>query len=181
MYITKHQLTESLREIKEQRIKRDRELLESLNDVMRQKNMTGQIAVIEKQKEFLAHVYEKASAYTNLIMVGGYAGLFAIWQFTRDFLTHTESVLVALLTLSSIIVFVGFEVYKNVSTALLLMRLGRVINQVSTADRNKAWEQAFRSHHVTQTKLWPFFLIPTVVTGFGAGIVLMVALVCDIL
>ena len=32
--------------------------------------------------------FDRASAYTNLLMLGGYAGAFAIWNFTRDILVH---------------------------------------------------------------------------------------------
>ena len=31
-------------------------------------------------------VFDRAAAYTNLIMFGGYVGGFAIWNFTRDML-----------------------------------------------------------------------------------------------
>ena len=35
---------------------------------------------VDIQIRIIAGAYEKANAYTNLIIVAGYAGLFALWQ-----------------------------------------------------------------------------------------------------
>jgi len=37
---------------------------------------------------YLGASYEKAMAYTNLIVVAGYAGFFALWQITKDYLSR---------------------------------------------------------------------------------------------
>ena len=58
--------------------------------------------------------YDRATAYTNLIMLGGYAGGFAIWNFTRDHLTATASMWVAIFLLLSLTAFILFEIYKMV-------------------------------------------------------------------
>ena len=181
MYITDYQLKRIVAEAEGQSIKRNQELVESLNAVIHEQKLTGQIAVIEQQKQILAHIYEKAAAYTNLIMVGGYAGLFAVWQFTRHSLSTTVTLFIAVLAMTSLICFVGFEVYKNVTTSLFLLRLGRVISShVPEQDRIEAWQLAVTGHATRQAKLWPFFLIPTVTTGFIAGVVLLIALLFEL-
>ena len=35
---------------------------------------------VDIQIKIIVGAYEKANAYTNLIIVAGYAGLFALWQ-----------------------------------------------------------------------------------------------------
>src|SRR5229473_781460 len=67
---------------------------------------------VEIQIRIIAGAYEKANAYTNLIILAGYAGLFALWQFTKDNLSRTQVLVSALLTLTSITIFVLFEIYK---------------------------------------------------------------------
>jgi len=43
--------------------------------------------ILEAQKELLAHTFSQAQAYTNVILVAGYAGFFAIWSFIKPELT----------------------------------------------------------------------------------------------
>lgn len=59
-------------------------------------------------------VFDRAAAYTNLIMFGGYAGGFAIWNFTRDHLTERSEIWAALLLTISLMTFIFFEVFKMI-------------------------------------------------------------------
>jgi ABC-type transport system involved in multi-copper enzyme maturation permease subunit len=68
--------------------------------------------------EIQSKLFDKSSAYANLIMVGGYAGAFTIWSYTRHSLTQTGNVLTALLLGFSLTVFVLFEVYKMAKSIL---------------------------------------------------------------
>lgn len=68
-------------------------------------------AFIEKQKEIVLSSYEQAKSYSNIIMMGGYAGLFAIWSFTKDDLAQWQTMLVGLLAVLSVFSFVLFEIY----------------------------------------------------------------------
>jgi hypothetical protein len=64
--------------------------------------------VVEIQSE----LFDKASAYSNLIMVGGYAGTFTVWANTRSQLPAKANILIALLLGVSLAVFVCYQVYK---------------------------------------------------------------------
>ena len=68
--------------------------------------------VVDIQIRIIAGAYEKANAYTNLIIVAGYAGLFALWQFTKDNLSRRQVIISGLLTITSLAIFVLFEIYK---------------------------------------------------------------------
>src|SRR5438034_479873 len=68
--------------------------------------------VVDTQIRIIAGSYDKANAYTNLIILAGYAGLFALWQFTKDNLGRTQVLVSGLLFLISITIFVVFEIYK---------------------------------------------------------------------
>ncbi|PIP19226.1 MAG: hypothetical protein COT38_05815 [Candidatus Omnitrophica bacterium CG08_land_8_20_14_0_20_41_16] len=60
-------------------LKQDQKLVEHINEIIKQQNLTGQVSLIEQQKEILSHIYQKASSYTNLIILAGYVGIFGIW------------------------------------------------------------------------------------------------------
>jgi hypothetical protein len=70
----------------------------------------------EKQKEIIidiqSRLYDKTAAYSNIIMLGGYAGGFTIWSYTKAELTHRANVLTALLLGFSLFVFILHEIYK---------------------------------------------------------------------
>ncbi|MEQ9190478.1 MAG: hypothetical protein RLQ25_08230 [Alphaproteobacteria bacterium] len=62
--------------------------------------------------DILTKVFDRAAAYTSLILFGGYAGGFAIWNFTNDLLGPTAKAWVALLLTISLATFIFFEVFK---------------------------------------------------------------------
>jgi hypothetical protein len=68
----------------------------------------------EAQIKVTTASFDKAAAYTNLMLLGGYAGFFGLWQLTKDFLTKPQALWAALLVLASLAAFVLFEVVKMV-------------------------------------------------------------------
>lgn len=68
--------------------------------------------IIEAQTKVVTASCNSAAAYTNLIMLGGYAGYFGLWQLTREHLSKTQALWVALLILISLLTFIAFEVIK---------------------------------------------------------------------
>lgn len=76
----------------------------------------------EAMIEIVTRTFDRATAYTNLIMLGGYAGAFTIWSFTRGDLPKTARILVAVLLGISLCAFVFFETFKMVFTAKTFMR-----------------------------------------------------------
>ncbi len=119
-------LKQMLEQMEKASLDRDNKLSESIKSVMRQQSLTGQIAILQQQKEILAHVYQKAAAYTNLVMIGGYAAAFGIWQLTKEFIGAEQSMIVGLLIIASIVLFAGFEVYKMISHAVFFRKLNRM-------------------------------------------------------
>ena len=155
-------------------VKRDQELLNHINMIIKTQNLNNQIAVIEQYKQILSHLYQNAISYTNLIILAGYAGIFAIWQLTRDKLDNTITIWIALLISCSLIIFVGHEVWKMISEALFFRRLNKIIEKnITEKDRITAWQLAFVEYAQRQSKTWAYFLIPTVLFGFSAGFILI--------
>jgi hypothetical protein len=155
-------------------VERDKRLADSITSVIRLQNVSGQLSSLQQQKEILAHIYEKASAYTNLVMIGGYAAMFALWQLMKSHLTYGQELLVATLVTSSIILFAGFEVLKMISSALFFRRLDKILSSsVLESERVQGWQVAWKDYSAKQSRAWIYFLVPTVLTGFGAGFILL--------
>jgi len=103
-----------IQKIQQDWAKRDQELVSYINEIIKKQNLSGQISFIEQQKQILSHLYQKAGSYTNLVMLAGYAGIFGIWQFTHELLSRRVTMWVALLISLSLMLFVGYEVWKMI-------------------------------------------------------------------
>jgi hypothetical protein len=66
------------------------------------------------QERITASAYDYATVYTAVIIFGGYAGFFAIWQLTKEYLSKDQALSSALLIMASLLSFILFEVYKMV-------------------------------------------------------------------
>ncbi|MDD3580094.1 MAG: hypothetical protein PHW74_03615 [Desulfobacca sp.] len=153
---------------------RDKKLVDYINRIIRQQNLSGQISVSQQQKEFLAYIYRKAASYTNLVIIAGYTGIFAVWQLTKNQLTDVQEAIVALLSTASLLLFAGYEVYKMISQTLFLRRLDRITkSQITEVERPRVWQLAWDDFSRKEIRVWSYFLIPTLLTGFGAGFLLL--------
>jgi len=73
--------------------------------------------ILDAVKETQGDHFERASAYVNIIIAGGYAGAFAVWSLVGDVLSKTQRAWVGMLLLASILVFVMWEVTKMILLA----------------------------------------------------------------
>ena len=174
MSVMVDQLNKVLEKINKESIERDQKLGRAIESVIRQQNLSGQIGAIQLQKEILTHSYEKTTAYTNLVMIGGYAGMFAIWQLMKSHFSTSEELMIGSLMAASILLFAAHEVYKMISQALFFRRLNKVLSsEVSDDERGRGYQIAWRDNAVMESKIWIYFLIPTLLTGFGSGLLIL--------
>jgi hypothetical protein len=128
--------------------------------------------------DIYSKAYDRAAAYTNLIMLGGYAGGFAIWNFTRAYLTARASAWTALLLLSSLTVFILFEIYKmvfhtrhGIKIAALLRQskpVAEIVSDVQEYDKIIVREGLFFVQ-----RIWGTALAVCVVTALAAMVILV--------
>lgn len=167
-----NQIRQQFEKMEKARLDRDNDIVNSINSIIRQQSLSGQLSILQQQKEILAHVYDKASAYSNLIMMGGYAAIFAIWQLMKSHLNFWQESLIAFLVTSSIILFTGFEIYKMISHAVFFRRLDKILSSsVPESQHVQAWQIAWKQRQAKESTIWIYFLIPTLLTGVGAGFV----------
>ena len=82
----------------------------------------NQRKVVDLMSEIQGKMADKAAAYTNLILIGGYAGIFTIWSNMKATLPLNARVLVAGSVLASLAAFIGFEIYKMIFTAVRFLK-----------------------------------------------------------
>ena len=128
---------------------------------------------IQKQKEVIMTSSEQAKSYSNIIMMGGYAGLFAIWGFTKSNLEKWQSMSVGLLALLSVLIFVLFELYGLWFRSTQTFNLLRQLKKAERLDKFPAdygKQELKRSEMLA--KLWPFFFFSAIATALLAALIL---------
>ena len=125
---------------------------------------------IAKQKELVTSSYEQAKNYSNIIMLGGYAGLFAIWNFTKNDIEQWQSISVGLLAMISVLSFVLFEIYGIWLQATQTFNL---ISQLQEAEKLNKFPEDYGKQGVKRAerlaKIWPYFFFVTLSSGILAG------------
>lgn len=140
--------------------------------------------IVDSQIRIITGAYNQASAYTNLIIIAGYAGFFALWQMTKDYLGRKQTLFSALLMLFSVLIFMLFEVYKaHYSSRVLRDYQNAVQNREETTtlpelvEKMKGFEQVEQRAALRFVTLWHATFWATTITGVGAGLILGVAFV----
>ena len=128
--------------------------------------------MIDALNKIVAFSYDKAAAYTNVVLVAGYASFFALWSTTKPVLTHWLSLTALLLMTISATVFVLFELYKMIHSGRFFLDHKHLItDQELRKDPKKLqaklneFEQLQNLHTLRFTKVWVVVLWLTVPTG----------------
>lgn len=69
-----------------------------------------------------SRLFDKATAYFNVICLAGYAGCFALWTYLQPHLSVHRNSYIALFLGLSLVTFVVHEVYKMVSTSIIMKK-----------------------------------------------------------
>jgi hypothetical protein len=127
--------------------------------------------------EITTKTYDKAAAFTNIIMVAGYAAAFTIWAYTRAQLPPRANIIVALALLVSVVTFVAFEVLKMVVSARIFMRTRKVLVASSTPTAFlRAVEEAKRSDERTLLRFMPIWRVVLTVCALAALVAFLLLL-----
>ncbi len=129
----------------------------------------------DERVEFLIRIlsamYDKAMAYTNLIIVAGYAGFFAVWSSMKDNLSPVEMFLSALCITLSLTVFISWEVFGMIARTKNLKGLLRVLdappNEFQAALDKQ--QMAEKTQNICVLRIWIVALIFTVTPALVAA------------
>lgn len=132
---------------------------------------------LEVQKEVLVETFNQAKAYTNVIMVAGYAGAFALWQ-SQSNLTPATSLAVGLLLAISISTFIGWEIFGMIQRFKSIAALRQSIEHPERFVEEISRYQANAIRQVRQVeRLWhPVIFVAA--GSAGLALVILVSAFC---
>ncbi|WP_342245280.1 hypothetical protein [Pseudomonas sp. OTU5201] len=132
---------------------------------------------IDKQIEAIQQLYEKlassAISYTNLILAAGYGGYLAFWATVSGKVPAWLFSLTGFLILTSLTLFIGWEISKMVWGAIHMRRIDKLLQGQKGPHIVAQYQAAYASNQQRTGTVWIFFLIPTVLTGLGAAFTLI--------
>lgn len=133
-----------------------------------QKRAADKIA--EAQQKLLTTSYDKAAAYTTVIIFGGYAGFFTLWQLSKEHLSKEQALWSALLILISMLAFVLFEVIKMILVTRSVIRQARTLRDPAVrrdpVTLLKALEGMEQAH---SSGLGPFLVVWAITVAVALG------------
>lgn len=114
----------------------------------------NQPSLLEAQKELLSSTFGQAQAYTNVVLVAGYAGFFGIWSFVRDDLSRGTMFISALLITISLGFFVLWEVAGMIMRNNVLTSLATVVaDEAKFAEGLAAYKRKRQEQNTFDTHL----------------------------
>jgi hypothetical protein len=144
--------------------------------------MTPNDEIFAAQEKLFSAGFDKARAYSQIVSGIGYAGIFAAWTFTKQYLTRGEIFWSAFLACLSIAAFVLFEVFTTFITSRMFLGLARALEDRSKflqviAEREKEEKRLQYVYSRAWAVLWPF----SFVTGVAAAGILLGAFIGNLL
>ena len=134
---------------------------------------------VAETTRLLAALYDKASGYTKIIIVVGYAGFFAIWGNVKSDLSKFELLASAFCLSFSLMVFVFWEVAVMLFASRNLSELQKVLQAPANEFEKRLDElkslEAGRSVRVFRG--WYVILLLTILPGLVGGAILMGAFI----
>lgn len=139
-----------------------------------------------KVNEFIQsqdQAFQKLEAYSKTIIALGYAGLFGVWAYVRNVLSHRAIVATALLVGFSLLVYVVWEVGSMIQRTQLQHRFNRLLLN-NPADQAKAISDylvLIRADQTRAVSIWRVVLVLTVIPGFAGALILLYNILADLI
>ncbi|NJC50287.1 UNVERIFIED_ORG: hypothetical protein GGR78_003593 [Xanthomonas campestris] len=91
--------------------------------------------LVEAQRTLLRESMAAAASYTNVIMVAGYAALFAFWSQGKEWLTKATLLSSGVAIALSVFMFVGWEVFGMVIRSVANLSIAEAIRNPAEFER----------------------------------------------
>lgn len=120
-------------------------------------------------------VFEKAQAYSNALTLGGYAGIFAVWTFSRGVLPLRTTNAVIVLVGVSLILYVSWEIFGMIQRAAGAERFLALVDKSPTDFFQIFGQQEAENRRIARRYFlaWKVVIIPTIITGYAAALLLV--------
>ena len=134
--------------------------------------------IIEAYTKVAGVLYEKAMAYTNLIILAGYGAYFGLWQVTKGNITKRQAMCSALLMLASLVAFVMFQLWSGYFSSRSLLELVRIMHDPENQTSGTGLLAAFAEHGSVERRrsvrfgrVWHWVFMFTAISGLaGEGV-----------
>lgn len=161
---------EAINKSNQERVEADNKLLNDIKRVSVGLNNLNADYQVHKYRLELAASYSNSAAYSNVIMLGGYAATFALWNMIYSTMMPYQNFVVGILLMSSVFFFAAFEVYKMIAGVRKTSHMRNLLNAGSSHEKlNEQWAIAKDFYQVEESRFWTYQIWITVPTGFGAG------------
>ncbi|MGJ0426773.1 hypothetical protein [Methylocystis sp.] len=135
---------------------------EQVQKALQEQQEKIQKALIEASSK----AFEKAQAYTNVIIIAGYAGAFSLWSSTKAQLPNKANVIIALLLGFSMLVFVLHEIYGMIQRSIHFHKISPLINMQLPSDEKLRRTEA--KAELNNNPIWIASLLGTIPTALAA-------------
>ncbi len=120
-------------------------------------------------------IFEKAQAYTNVIIAAGYAGSLALWNFAKPNMTPRGVAWTVLLIGISLVAFVTWEITLMIYRATAMAAFGKAVRKQPTDffrlldEYNAEQQQRAAKNYI----LWKVTLAPTILMGYAGALLII--------
>jgi len=144
--------------------------------------------ILDSQMKLASAIYDKTMAYTNLIIMAGYAGFFGLWSITKDNLTPKQVLWSALFLLISGSSFVFFETVKMIVNASFMLSRNSALKRIPGKQNLNEIINIFNEHdkttesrHVKFICFWVIALMIIIPTALIGVSILMYSFIVNLL
>jgi hypothetical protein len=127
---------------------------------------------IEDAVKIATEVFSAATAYTNVVIIAGYAAFFALWGSTKDIAPKSLILISGLSMIISASAFVFFEVYKMIYVSFSMRKQAKILTAAKDPlPELRAYREASKAASLIFMKVWIATLlvvIPTTLVGIAA-------------
>lgn len=154
-----------------------RDLHDVVDNLVKEVEEMKQEQLVEKQISAYIQLNEKlmtnANAYTNLIMVAGYAGYFAFWSTLTGKIPMWLFNACGLAMTLSLTLFITWEIVKMIWGAKHMQATQAILAKQPHANVISEFQKAFQEFSTRSQKVWLVFLVPTLASGITAACLLL--------
>lgn len=132
----------------------------------------------------VGRLLEKASAYTKGVIAVGYAAILAAWGFAKDWMPPVAHAITGLLLILSVVIFVLWEVYANISSTSQFDKLVAGLNDSDPATAIATFQKHSADIYRRELRIawaWRAVVIATLATGLAAASVIVVCVILHLL
>jgi hypothetical protein len=139
-------------------------------------------ALLRELKELQTSLFDKATAYTKLILGLGYAAFFTVWAGTHQRFSVRQAMISALFMMVSLVLYIIFEIAQTTVISYLGIDFARAVSAPSANIEASLREYNERSAKLTRPLMaaWKIIFPLTVISGLCGAVVLISAFVVSL-